>query len=179
MLQASFIALCGIRRPCMQASEDPHIEAHRVPQFHVLHFLTCLQARKDPTQHSLEARLRNARYIAELTKFRLAPAGTFFSLLKGLLDDFSGHNVDAAAALVETAGRYLFCIPETQTRISNMLDVSGLFHPCPDCFHVSRMGRDLWALPVLHPRDTDAHQQHAGRERAPRTPPYLHTWIAT
>lgn len=48
---------------------------------------------------------------------------TFFSLLKGLLDDFSGHNVDAAAALVETAGRYLFCLPETQTRISNMLDV--------------------------------------------------------
>ena len=85
---------------------------------------TSLQAHKDPTQRSLEARLRNARYIAELTKFRLAPVGTFFSLLKGLLDDFSGHNVDAAAALVETAGRFLFCLPETQTRISNMLDVS-------------------------------------------------------
>lgn len=68
--------------------------------------------------------MRNARYLAELTKFRLAPVGTFFSLLKGLLDDFSGHNVDAAAALMESAGRYLFCLPETQTRISNMLDVS-------------------------------------------------------
>ena len=83
-----------------------------------------LQAHRDPTQRSLEARLRNARYIAELTKFRLAPVGTFFSLLKGLLDDFSGHNVDAAAALVETAGRFLFCQLEAQTRISNMLDVS-------------------------------------------------------
>lgn len=83
-----------------------------------------LQAHKDPTQRSLEARLRNARYIAELTKFRLAPVGTFFSLLKGLLDDFGGHNVDAAAALVETAGRFLFCQPETQPRIGNMLDVS-------------------------------------------------------
>lgn len=83
-----------------------------------------LQARRDPTQRSLEGRLRNARYLGELTKFRLAPAGTFFSLLKGLLDDFSGHNVDAAAALVEAAGRFLFCGADTQTRISNMLDVS-------------------------------------------------------
>ncbi|BDA48017.1 Regulator of nonsense transcripts 2 [Coccomyxa sp. Obi] len=82
-----------------------------------------LQARKDPTQRSLEARLRNARYLAELTKFRLAPFGTFFSLLKSLLDDFVGHNVDAAAALVETAGRFLYRLPETQTRISNMLEV--------------------------------------------------------
>ncbi|KAK9907680.1 hypothetical protein WJX75_008040 [Coccomyxa subellipsoidea] len=82
-----------------------------------------LQARKDPTQRSLEARLRNARYLAELTKFRLAPFGTFFLLLKSLLDDFVGHNVDAAAALVETAGRFLYRLPETQTRISNMLEV--------------------------------------------------------
>ncbi len=85
-----------------------------------------LQARKDPTQRSLEARLRNARYLAELTKFRLAPFGTFFSLLKQLLDDFAGHNVDAAAALVETAGRFLYRLPETQTRITNMLDVRDL-----------------------------------------------------
>ncbi len=100
----------------------------------VFYLFRILQARKDPTQHSLEARLRNARYIAELAKFRLAPAGTVFSLLKGLLDDFSGHNVDAAAALVERAGRYLFCAPDTQTRISNMLDVSGLFQQFPPCF---------------------------------------------
>ena len=86
---------------------------------------SCAQARKDPTQRSLEARLRNARYLAELTKFRLAPFGTFFSLLKSLLDDFVGHNVDAAAALVETAGRFLYRLPETHTRISNMLEVLG------------------------------------------------------
>ena len=91
---------------------------------------THLQARKDPTQRSLEARLRNARYLAELTKFRLAPFGTFFSLLKSLLDDFVGHNIDAAAALVETAGRFLYRLPETQTRISNMLEV------CEVCCHL-------------------------------------------
>ena len=40
-----------------------------------------------------------------------------------LLDDFSGHNVEAAAALVEGAGRFLFRLPESQTRMANMLDV--------------------------------------------------------
>lgn len=61
-----------------------------------------------------------------------APFGTFFSLLKSLLDDFVGHNVDAAAALVETAGRFLYRLSETQTRIANMLDVRTL--------HLSALG---------------------------------------
>ncbi len=86
-------------------------------------FNCALQARKDATQRSLEARLRNARFLAELTKFRLVPFGAVFSLLKSLLDDFVGHNVDAAAALVETAGRFLYRLPETQTRMANMLEV--------------------------------------------------------
>jgi hypothetical protein len=76
-------------------------------------------------------RLRNARYLGELTKFRLVPFGTTFSLLKSLLDDFVGHNVDAAAALVETAGRFLYRLPETQMRMTNMLEVAPpSTHPC-------------------------------------------------
>ena len=81
------------------------------------------QARKDPTQRSLEARLRNARYLAELAKFRIASFGAIFSALKTLLDDFAGHNVDAAAALVEAAGRFLYRLPEAHTRMANMLGV--------------------------------------------------------
>ena len=41
-----------------------------------------LQAKKDPTQRSLDSRLRNARYFGELVKFRLAPFGTVFVMLK-------------------------------------------------------------------------------------------------
>ncbi|KAK9825703.1 hypothetical protein WJX81_008105 [Elliptochloris bilobata] len=82
-----------------------------------------LQAHRDPTQRTLEARLRNARYLGELAKFRLVPLGSVFSMLKSLLDDFSGHNVDAAAALVEAAGRFLLRLPETETRMANMLEV--------------------------------------------------------
>ncbi|KAA6426413.1 MAG: hypothetical protein FRX49_03524 [Trebouxia sp. A1-2] len=82
-----------------------------------------LQAKKDPTLRTLEARLRNARYLGELVKFRLAPFGTIFVMLKSLLDDFVQHNVDTACGLLETAGRFLYCLPETHTRMANMAEV--------------------------------------------------------
>lgn len=82
-----------------------------------------LVAKKDATLRTLEPRVRNARYIAELLKFNIFPPGSAFSLLKSLLDDFFGHNVDAACALVEGAGRYLSRRPDTATRLNNMLDV--------------------------------------------------------
>ena len=63
---------------------------------------------RDAAGRTLEARLRCARYAGELLKFRTFPPGAAFSALKALLDDFSGHSVDMAAALVETAGRFLY-----------------------------------------------------------------------
>lgn len=63
------------------------------------------------------------RYLGELSKFGLVPHGLLFSSLKQLLDDFAHHNIDAACALMETAGRYLIRRPETNSRMENMLDV--------------------------------------------------------
>ena len=83
-----------------------------------------LLARKDATSLTLEPRVRNARYLAELAKFRLYPPGSFFVALKQLLDDFSHHNIDAACTLVETAGRPLIRMPETKIRMENMIEVS-------------------------------------------------------
>ncbi len=142
-----------------------------------------MQAKKDPTLRTLEARLRNARYLGELVKFRLAPIGTIFVMLKvrfladvaihvlplpasvlpilasdntidqlkanvalsedviydshqhqgshcamlqSLLDDFVQHNVDTACGLLETAGRFLYRLPETHTRMANMAEVCTL-----------------------------------------------------
>lgn len=48
------------------------------------------------------------RAAGELCKFRCFPFGSAFSQLKTLLDDFAGHNIDAACALVETAGRFFY-----------------------------------------------------------------------
>lgn len=40
-----------------------------------------------------------------------------------LLDDFSGHNVEAVAALLDTAGRFLYRLPETHERMATMAEV--------------------------------------------------------
>ena len=36
------------------------------------------------------------------------PTAPFLVQLKSLLDDFAGHNIDAACALVEAAGRFFY-----------------------------------------------------------------------
>lgn len=40
-----------------------------------------------------------------------------------MLDDFSGHNVEATAALLDTAGRFLYRLPETHDRMATMAEV--------------------------------------------------------
>ena len=52
-----------------------------------------------------------SRYLAELAKFRIASPSVVLLRLKHLLDDFSGTNVDAAAALVESVGRFFVRLP--------------------------------------------------------------------
>ena len=82
-----------------------------------------LRARRDGGV--LEARLRCARYLAEVTKFRLAPAGSVLTWLKACLDDFNGANVDVAAALLEGCGRFLARSPESAVRANALIDVLG------------------------------------------------------
>jgi hypothetical protein len=43
-----------------------------------------------------------------------------------LLDDFAGHNIEATAALLDTAGRFLYRTPETHERMATMAEVSPL-----------------------------------------------------
>ncbi len=42
-----------------------------------------------------------------------------------LLDDFSGHNIESACALVEGAGRFMYRCPETRVRMENMMEVGA------------------------------------------------------
>lgn len=46
--------------------------------------------------------------------------------VQSLLDDFAQSNVETAATMVEAAGRFLYSLPETCIRMSNMLEVSTL-----------------------------------------------------
>ncbi|XP_077212935.1 regulator of nonsense transcripts UPF2 [Tasmannia lanceolata] len=73
-------------------------------------------------QMNIETKIRNIRFIGELSKFRIAPAGLVFSCLKACLDDFTHHNIDVACNLLETCGRFLYRSPETTIRMANMLE---------------------------------------------------------
>ncbi|XP_074308336.1 regulator of nonsense transcripts UPF2-like [Silene latifolia] len=80
-----------------------------------------LTSKKD--QMNIETKIRNIRFIGELCKFKIAPAGLVFSCLKTCLDDFSHHNIDVACNLLETCGRFLYRSPETSVRMSIMLEI--------------------------------------------------------
>ncbi|KAJ0960577.1 hypothetical protein J5N97_001570 [Dioscorea zingiberensis] len=77
--------------------------------------------KKDQT--NIETKIKNIRFIGELCKFKVAPAGLVFSCLKACLDDFNHHNIDVACNLLETCGRFLYRSPETAIRMTNMLEI--------------------------------------------------------
>ncbi|KAM7492124.1 hypothetical protein LguiA_035045 [Lonicera macranthoides] len=74
-------------------------------------------------QMNIETKIRNIRFIGELCKFKIAPAGLVFSCLKACLDDFTHHNIDVACTLLETCGRFLYRSPDTTIRMANMLEI--------------------------------------------------------
>uniref|UniRef100_A0A7S4UWP3 MIF4G domain-containing protein n=1 Tax=Ditylum brightwellii TaxID=49249 RepID=A0A7S4UWP3_9STRA len=71
---------------------------------------------------NLEGRLKNARFLGEMTKFRVAPPIVVLRCLKRCLDDFTGFNIDVACCLLESCGRYLYRMKHTKQRLSNLLD---------------------------------------------------------
>ncbi|KAK3289206.1 Regulator of nonsense transcripts upf2 [Cymbomonas tetramitiformis] len=77
--------------------------------------------KKDPL--NLESKIRNIRFLGELTKFKITPPSVIFGCLKKCYDDFTHHNIDIACHLLESCGRFLFRSPETSVRAGNMLDI--------------------------------------------------------
>ena len=76
----------------------------------------------DISTDTLEPRLRNACYIAELVKFGVYPPGKAFIQLRSLFEDFSRQNIDTACCLVEHCGNYLYKRPDTSERMVNMMN---------------------------------------------------------
>lgn len=71
---------------------------------------------------NLEGRLKTARYIGELTKFRVAPPIVSLRCFRRCLDDFTGFNVDVACCILESCGRYLYRTKHTVSMISQLMD---------------------------------------------------------
>ena len=74
------------------------------------------------TQQHLEFKLRNIRYIGEMVKFNIAPPIVAFKIFNQLLGDFTHHNVEICATLLETCGRYLYLLPFTHDRVEAILE---------------------------------------------------------
>lgn len=70
-----------------------------------------------------ESRAKNARFIGELTKFKITPQHTIFHCFKVCLDDFAGANIDILAVLLETCGRYLLRSDATTERTRGLLEM--------------------------------------------------------
>ena len=76
---------------------------------------------KAKNQLHIESKVKNVRYVGELIKFRVAPPIMALRMFKSLLIDFSNHNVQLLAVLLETCGRFLYVLPYTHDRIEDVL----------------------------------------------------------
>ena len=62
---------------------------------------------KTKNQQYIDNKVRNVRYLAELVKFGVAPPITAFRMFKTMMADFSPHNIELVAILLESCGRCL------------------------------------------------------------------------
>ncbi|EME30009.1 Regulator of nonsense transcripts UPF2 [Galdieria sulphuraria] len=79
--------------------------------------------KKETGEHHLKCRIWNARWISEMTKFRLFPAHVVLNYVKLCLEDFSHYNVDIVCAILESCGQFLYNKSETEYRTSSLLDI--------------------------------------------------------
>lgn len=71
---------------------------------------------------NIAARIKTARFIGELTKFRVAPPIVALRCIRRCLDDFTSFNVDIACALLECCGRFLYRMKHTNGRVVTLMD---------------------------------------------------------
>lgn len=77
---------------------------------------------KTKGQFNIESKIRNVRYQGELIKFKVAPPIVAFRMFKALLSDFTQHNVELLAVLLETCGRFLYLTPHASEKMNEILD---------------------------------------------------------
>eukprot|EP00929_Paragymnodinium_shiwhaense_P107778 TRINITY_DN7413_c0_g1_i1.p1 TRINITY_DN7413_c0_g1~~TRINITY_DN7413_c0_g1_i1.p1 ORF type:complete len:1288 (-),score=489.83 TRINITY_DN7413_c0_g1_i1:535-3900(-) len=77
---------------------------------------------KASSPESLDNKIRHVRYLGELCKFKICPPGVVLDLFKTFCDDFSQHNAEMCANMLQCCGRYLLYSPETAQRTENLLE---------------------------------------------------------
>ncbi|KAJ2862540.1 mRNA decay protein [Coemansia aciculifera] len=85
---------------------------------HEFHWLS-----KQRFKDLMDTRLKNIKYIAELTKFKVAPLHVSFRCAKTTLEQFHAQNVEVLCALLEGCGRFLLAQSETSDRVASLLTI--------------------------------------------------------
>ena len=78
---------------------------------------------KSKNPNKLETKLKNARYMSELIKFKVCPPMQIFNMLKKCYEDFHFHNIDIVCAIMENCGRFLLYHPTTNPKMEHSLQV--------------------------------------------------------
>ncbi|KAJ2883765.1 mRNA decay protein, partial [Coemansia asiatica] len=71
----------------------------------------------------MDTRLKNIKYIAELTKFKVAPLHVAYRCAKVLTEQLHAQNIEVLCSLLEGCGRFLLAQPATADRVSLLLDI--------------------------------------------------------
>eukprot|EP00050_Salpingoeca_kvevrii_P021480 m.111239 g.111239 ORF g.111239 m.111239 type:complete len:1221 (-) comp9365_c0_seq4:1045-4707(-) len=77
---------------------------------------------KKMPQSNRDGKLKNVRFIAELTKFQVCPTKTTLWYLETLVHKFMHDNIDMACALLEGCGRFLYRSGDTHVRTKLLLE---------------------------------------------------------
>lgn len=82
-----------------------------------------MQAQNDLIK--IETKVRNIRFIGELTKFGVSAPQLALECLNQCLDTFIGHNLELISNLLEVCGPYLtrYKDESISLKINNMLDI--------------------------------------------------------
>ncbi|OLY85593.1 Regulator of nonsense transcripts 2 [Smittium mucronatum] len=71
----------------------------------------------------LEVRLRNARYISELTKFRICPPYKTVRCCKILVNNFSSQDIEVLCTFLEGCGRFLLSNTDSKPHMLQLLEI--------------------------------------------------------
>ncbi|KDO25845.1 hypothetical protein SPRG_08789 [Saprolegnia parasitica CBS 223.65] len=121
---------------------------------------------KKKNQYRLESKVKNIRFLGELTKFKLCPPNTGFRCLQRLFADFQGHNVVLATTFLETCGRYLYCNKYTHARTAMSLDIMMRLKTAK---HLDPLAETL----VMNAYYMCKPPERVARVKAPKDPVYL------
>jgi regulator of nonsense transcripts 2 len=72
-------------------------------------------------QINIESKIKTARFIGELVKFKMFGKTEAVNCLKTLLADFRHHNIEMFCNLLDCAGRYLYRNQETHMKLRLLL----------------------------------------------------------